>query len=130
ALKKALDPRFALTLFNVIDPSRMTPAPGEIGHYDYLKRLEDAEREDLNEIAGKLRGEGFKVQVRIVVGPLLEVLRQEAESEENDSLVLLKRKTVKGDVEKERLDSVYSVLSKYPGKLMVVRRVEVHAKGR
>jgi basic amino acid/polyamine antiporter, APA family len=130
ALKKALDPRFTLTLFNVIDPGRMTPAPGEIGHYDYLKRLEDAEREDLNEIAGKLRGEGFKVQVRIVVGPLLEVLRQEAESEENDSLVLLKRKTVKGDVEKERLDSVYSVLSKYPGKLMVVRRVEVHAKGR
>ncbi len=130
ALKKALDPRFTLTLFNVIDPSRMTPAPGEIGHYDYLKRLEDAESEDLNEIASKLRGEGFKVQVRIVVGPLLEVLRREAESEENDSLVLLKRKTVKGDVEKERLDSVYSVLSKYPGKLMVVRRVEVHAKGR
>ncbi len=130
ALKKALDPRFTLTLFNVIDPGRMTPGPGEIGHYDYLRKLEDAEREDLNEIASKLRGEGFKVQVRIVVGPLLEVLRREAESEENDSLVLLKRKTVKGDIEKERLDSVYSVLSKYPGKLMVVRRVEVHAKGR
>ena len=119
-----------MTLFNVIDPGRMTPGPGEIGHYDYLRKLEDAEREDLNEIASKLRGEGFKVQVRIVVGPLLEVLRREAESEENDSLVLLKRKTVKGDIEKERLDSVYSVLSKYPGKLMVVRRVEVHAKGR
>src|SRR2546426_91811 len=130
ALKRALDPRFTLTLFNVIDPGRMTPGPGEIGHYDYLRKLEDAEREDLNEIASKLRGEGFKVQVRIVVGPLLEVLRREAESEENDSLLLLKRKTVKGDIEKERLDSVYSVLSKYPGKLMVVRRVEVHAKGR
>ncbi len=130
ALKKALDPRFSLTLFNVIDPTHMTPAPGEIGHYDFLKRMEDAEREDLNEIAGKLRGEGFKVQVRIAVGPLLEVLRQEAESEANDSLILLKRKAAKGDVEKERLDSVYSVLSKYPGKLMVVRRVEVHDKRR
>ncbi len=130
ALKRALDPRFSLTLFNVLDPSRITPAPGEIGHYDYLKRMEDAEQEDLEEIAKKLRGEGFKVQVRVAVGPLLEVLRQEAESEANDSLVLLKRKTVKGDVEKERIDSVYSILSKYPGKLMVVRRVEVHAKGR
>src|SRR2546428_4462144 len=130
ALKRALDHRFSLTLLNVIDPSRMTPAPGEVGHYDYLKRMEDVEMEDLEEIASKLRGEGFKVQVRIVVGPLLEVLRREAESEENDSLALLKRKTVKRDIEKERLDSVYSVLSKYPGKLMVVRRVEVHAKGR
>src|SRR5256712_3592543 len=130
ALKRALDHRFSLTLLNVIDPSRMTPAPGEVGHYDYLKRMEDVEMEDLEEIASKLRGEGFKVQVRVAVGPLLEVLRQEAESEANDSLVLLKRKAAKGDVEKERLDSVYSVLSKYPGKFMVVRRVEVHAKGR
>ena len=130
ALKKALDPRFSLTLFNVIDPNRMTPAPGEVGHYDYLRRMEEAEREDLDEIASKLRSEGFTVQVRIAVGPLLEVLRQEAESEDNDSLILLKRKAVKGDVEKERIDSVYSVLSKYPGKLMVVRRVEVSAKRR
>ncbi len=130
ALNRALDHRFSLTLFNVIDPSRMAPAPGEVGHYDYLKRMEDAETEDLEEIANKLRGQGFKVQVRVTVGPLLEVLRQEAESEANDSLILLKRKAVKGDIEKERLDSVYSVLSKYPGKLMVVRRVEVHAKGR
>ena len=130
ALTRALDHRFSLTLFNVIDPSHMTPAPGEMGHYDHLRRLEDAEREDLEEIAKLLRGEGFKVQLKVAVGPLLEVLRQEAESEANDSLVLLKRKAAKGDVEKERLDSVYAVLSKYPGKLMVVRRVEVHAKRR
>ena len=84
----------------------------------------------MKEIADKLRGEGFKVQVRVAVGPLLAVLREEAESEANDSLILLKRKAVKGDIEKERIDSVYSVLSKYPGKLMVVRRVEIHAKRR
>ncbi len=128
-LKRALDPRFNLTLFTVIDPSRVTPPPGQLGHYDYLRRLEDAEKEDLEEIASRLRQEGFKCQVRVAVGPLFEVLREEAESEANDALLLIKRKTVKGDVEKERMDSAYAVLSKYPGKLMVVRRVEVRAKG-
>jgi APA family basic amino acid/polyamine antiporter len=130
ALTRALDPRFNLTLFSVIDPSRITPSPGEIGHYDYVRQMEDAEREDLEEIAKRLRVEGFKCQVRVEVGPLLEVLRQEAESETNDALILIKRKAAKGDVEKERIDSVYSILSKYPGKLMVVRRLETRAKGR
>ncbi len=130
ALKRALDPRFNLTLLTVIDPSRVTIPLGQTGHYDYLRRLEDAEEKDLEEIAGRLRQEGFKCQVRVAVGPLFEILREEAESEANDALLLIKRKTVKGDVEKERMDSAYAVLSKYPGKLMVVRRVEVRAKGR
>ena len=130
ALKRSLDPRFDLTLFTVIDPTRITPGPGTVGHYDYLKRLENAEKEDLEEIAGMLQAEGFKCQVRVAVGPLLEVLRGEAESEDNDALILIKRKSVKGDVEKERLDSVYTILSKYPGKLMVVRRVEMGTKRR
>ncbi len=128
ALKRSLDERFNLTLFTIIDPTKITPKPSEAGHYEYLKRLEDAEHEDLEEIAARLKQEGFRCEVKVTVGPLLEVLRREAESEDNDALVLIKRKSVKGDVEKERLDSVYSILSKYPGKLMVVRRVEMKAK--
>lgn len=125
ALKRALDPRFSLTLFNVIDPSSTKPGPGELGHYDYIRKIEDAERKDLEDIAKLLRDAGFECQVRVAVGPLVEVLRQEAESEMNDAIVLIKRKAVKGDVEKERVDSAYAILSEYPGKLMVVRRVEV-----
>lgn len=128
ALTKALDPRFNLTLFNVIDPSFATIGAGEMGRYDYLRKLEDAERDDLEDIAKRLRHVGFKCQVRVAIGPIFEVLRQEAESEANDAIVLIKRKAVKGDVEKERIDSAYAVLSKYPGKLMVVRRVEVRGK--
>jgi len=128
ALRRALDPRFNLTLFNVIDPSVARPGPGEMGHYDYVRKLEEAEREDLEDIAKMLRNAGFRCQVRVVVGPLIEVLREEAESEVNDAVVLIKRKTVKGDLEKERIDSAYAILSKYPGKLMVVRRLEVRGK--
>jgi APA family basic amino acid/polyamine antiporter len=130
ALKRALDPRFDLTLFNVIDPSLAKPGTGEVGHHEHLRRLEAAEREDLKEIADKLKAAGFRCRVRTAIGPLIEVLRQEAESEANDSIVLIKRKAVKGDVEKERIDSAYSVLSRYPGKLMVVRRVEVRGRKR
>ncbi|HEY4823187.1 MAG TPA: amino acid permease [Candidatus Bathyarchaeia archaeon] len=130
ALSRALDPRFNLTLFNVIDPALATPRPGEFGHYDYLKKLEDAEKSDLEDIAKRLRDAGFKCQARVAVGPLSEVLRQEAESEANDVIVLIKRKAAKGDVEKERIDSAYAALSRYPGKLMVVRRVEVRGRRR
>jgi len=38
-------------------------------------------------------------------------------------IVLIKRKTLKGHLEK-REDSVYAAASKYPGKLMVVRRFD------
>ncbi len=130
ALTKALDPRFNLTLFSVIDPSIATLGPGGPSDYGYLQKLEAAESEDLEEIAKKLREVGFKCRVKVAVGALFEVLRQEAESEANDAIVLIKRKAGKGDVEKERIDSAYAVLSKYPGKLMVVRRVEVRGKRR
>ncbi len=130
ALRRALDPRFHLTLFNVIDPSIVAPGPGQPGRYDYLRKFEDAEREDLEDIAKRLREMGFDCKVRVAVGPLFEVLREEAESDFNDSIVLIKRKAMRGDIEKERIDSAYAVLSKYPGKLMVVRRVEVQSKRR
>ena len=129
ALSRSLDKRFNLTLFNVIDPALTTPSD-EPGYNESLARLEKAEREDLEEIGYKLRSRGFKCQVRISVGPLMEVLRHEAESEDNDAIVMIKRKAVKGDVEKERIDSAYAVLSKYPGKLMVVRRLDYRAKRR
>ncbi|TMI38770.1 universal stress protein [Candidatus Bathyarchaeota archaeon] len=129
ALKKSLDPRFELTLLNIIDPASLQP--GEARDRSYLNKLEEATREELEDIAKIMRGMGFKCKVKVETGPLLEVLRGEAESDENDAIILLKRKSTKGDVEKERIDSAYSILSKYPGKLMVVRRVEVRSrKGR
>src|SRR5437870_6918238 len=129
ALKRSLDPRFELTLFNIIDPA--TLQPGEARDQSYLNKLEEATREELEDVARIMRGMGFKCKVKVESGPLLEVLRREAESDENDAIILLKRKSTKGDVEKERIDSAYSILSKYPGKLMVVRRVEVRSrKGR
>ena len=129
ALKRSLDPRFELTLFNIIDPA--TLQPGEARDQSYLNKLEEATREELEDVARIMRGMGFKCKVKVETGPLLEVLRREAESDENDAIILLKRKSTKGDVEKERIDSAYSILSKYPGKLMVVRRVEVRSrKGR
>src|SRR3989441_3128546 len=126
ALKRSLDPRFELTLFNIIDPA--TLQPGEARDQSYLNKLEEATREELEDVARIMRGMGFKCKVKVESGPLLEVLRREAESDENDAIILLKRKSTKGDVEKERIDSAYSILSKYPGKLMVVRRVEVRSK--
>jgi hypothetical protein len=48
-------------------------------------------------------------------------VEREMESEDNDVVVLIKRKTLKGNLEK-REDTAYAVASKYSGKLMIVRR--------
>jgi len=45
------------------------------------------------------------------------------ESRDNDVVVLIRRKTLKGHLEK-REDTAYAVASQYPGKLMIVRRAE------
>ena len=128
ALTRSLDERFQLTLFNVIDPTTLDP--DEAKDQEYLEKLKNATQEDLEDVARLLRTAGFKCKVKVEIGPLLDVLRKEAESDENDAIILLKRKAAKGDVEKERIDSAYSILSKYPGKLMVVRRVEVRGGGK
>ncbi len=128
ALKKSLDPRFELTLLNIIDPTSLQPE--EARDRAYLDKLRGAAREELEDIAKIMRGMDFKCKVKVETGPLLDILRKEAESDENDAIILLKRKSTKGDIEKERIDSAYSILSKYPGKLMVVRRVEVRSRNR
>jgi hypothetical protein len=45
------------------------------------------------------------------------------ESSDNDVVVLIKRKTLKGHLEK-REDSAYAIASRYPGKVMIVRRFD------
>ncbi|TMI60513.1 universal stress protein, partial [Candidatus Bathyarchaeota archaeon] len=72
ALKKSLDPRFELTLLNIIDPALLQP--GEARDRSYLNKLEEATREELEDIAKIMRGMGFKCKVKVETGPLLEVL--------------------------------------------------------
>jgi uncharacterized protein with PIN domain len=73
-------------------------------------------------IARKLRSIGYDAVPRVEIGNFIEVVEEEAKADRNDVIVLVRRETVKRHVEKDREDSALAVLSKYPGKVMIVRR--------
>jgi len=127
SLKEALDQRFRITLMSILDPRDQGLSMAEVKQYEQIKAGEQEAARELSQMARKLKSSGYDSRVRVEVGPTEKVLKLEAESDENDMIVLIKRKTLKSDIEKERIDSVHAIVSRYPGKLMVVRRVESNA---
>ena len=70
-----------------------------------------------------LEAKGFECNVLIRIGSIGKRIEEEIENNDYDSIVLIKRKTLKGSIEKNHIESIRKTLSKYPGKLMVVRRI-------
>ena len=75
-------------------------------------------------IGRKLRSLHYDVSSKVEVGPFAQIVDSEAANDKNDLIVLIRRMTLRGHMEKEREDSAMAVLSKYPGKAMIVRRRE------
>lgn len=122
AIRSSLDKRFALTLMTVIDPEEHGFSLEEVKQYRYVKRAEEEAYVELEALAGRLRDLGYECSVRVEVGPQVKVVELEASSDRNDLIVLIRRRTLKGHLVKVRERSIQSLISKYPGKLMVVRR--------
>jgi len=124
SLVESVDRRFRLTLLNIIDPADLGLSMDDRREYEQLRRSQMETYEELNSIAKRLRAEGFACESRVEVGSRNMVLEKELESDRNDAVVLIKRRTMRGDVEREREDTIRAIVSKYPGKMMVARRVE------
>lgn len=123
SIEHALDNRFRLTLLSIIDPHELGLATDDVKGYMQLKQEEARAAIELERISKRLREDGYQSRVRVEVGNLTKVVELEAQSDQNDVLVLIKRRTLKGHFEKEREDSILAAVSKYPGKVMVVRRM-------
>jgi APA family basic amino acid/polyamine antiporter len=122
AINEALDKRFKLNLLTILDPESFGLSKEHIKDYKELLEFRKDAWIELQNLAKKLSSLGFECKVKVEVGSLKPLLMEEAEK--NDLIVLIKRKTVRDELEKERVDSAYAILSKYfPGKLIVVRRV-------
>jgi len=122
SIRQALDTRFHITLLNIIDPEDLGLSSDNLRDYAQIKEYQAESLRELNSIARKLRSVGYEATPRVEIGPFIHVLDEEAASDRNDALVLIRRKALKGHIEKEREDTALAVLSKYPGKIMVVRR--------
>jgi len=123
ALMYELDTRFRVKLLSIVDPSDFGLSTENISDYSQLKRCQAVSSEELHHVAKRLKSEGFEVISQTEIGSTKSIVRREMESRDNDVVVLIKRKTLKGHLEK-REDSAYGIASRYPGKLMVVRRYD------
>ncbi|MGQ9639333.1 MAG: APC family permease [Candidatus Bathyarchaeia archaeon] len=123
SLKESIDKRFRLTLFNIIDPDELGVSIHRRKDYEQLRLSQKESFEELKSIAEKLRSEGFICDPRVEIGPYKTILTRELESDRNDAVVLIKRRMMRSDIEREREDAIQAVISKYPGKMMVARRM-------
>lgn len=122
SIHESLDKRFRITLLNIVDPDDLGLSIDDLRDYSQVKEYQTKSIEELQSIARKLRSMGYEASPRVEIGPFIEILDEEAGADRNDVIVLIKRRTLRGHIEKEREDSVLAVLSKYPGKTMIVRR--------
>jgi hypothetical protein len=106
---------------NIVDPGELGLSTENLRDYTQLKQCQEISSDELKSIAKRLASEGFETQWHVELGSTRSIVKTEMESPDNDLVVLIKRKTLKGHLEK-REDTVYAVASEYPGKLMVIRR--------
>jgi len=123
ALKYELDRRFRVKLLSIVDPRDLGLSTHRIRDYSQLKQCQALSSEELRRVARRLGSEGFEVLAHVEIGSTRSIVEREIESRDNDVVVLIKRKTLKWHLEK-REDTAYAVASRYPGKLMVVRRYD------
>jgi basic amino acid/polyamine antiporter, APA family len=122
SIRESLDKRFHITLLSIVDPADLGLSADNLNDYKQISDYRDKSVEELQWIAKKLRSVGYEAEPRVEIGPFIEILDEEAKADRNDVVVLIKRRTLRGHIEKERSDSSLAVLSKYPGKVMIVRR--------
>ena len=122
SIQESLDKRFHITLLSIVDPTDLGLSIDNLRDYAQISEYRDKSVEELQFVARKLRSKGYEATPRVEIGPFSEILDEEAEADRNDVIVLIKRRTLRGHIEKERGGSTLAVLSKYPGKVMVVRR--------
>jgi hypothetical protein len=122
SIRKSLDKRFHITLLSIVDPDDLGLKTDDLNDYRQISEYRDNSVEELQSITRKLKALGYEAEPRVEIGPFIKILDEEAAADRNDAVVLIKRKTLRGHIEKERSDSSLAVLSKYPGKVMIVRR--------
>ncbi len=122
SIRESLDKRFHITLLSIIDPSDLGLSTDNLNDYGQISEYRDKSVQELQSVARRLRSVGYEATPRVEIGSFSEILDEEARADRNDVIVLIKRKTLRGHIEKDRRDSTSTVLAKYPGKVMVVRR--------
>ncbi len=120
---RALDRRFRITLLSIIEPRKLALDPATAKGSIELERLSSETLRDLERIAQMLRRRGYQVDARVYVGDLEKVVEAQLEKGRLDFIAVIRRFTGKARVERAGEDGLLKIISKYPGRVMVLRRV-------
>ncbi len=119
SLKHSIDPRYRITLLSIMDAREIAPSLEDVNVYAQIKRYGSLVREELESIAWRLRKTGFRCEVRVRIGDTDTIIEEEALSEENDAVVMLRKKSI---VRGEKGRDIASIVTNAaPGKLILVR---------
>lgn len=119
SLVEGLDKRFRLTLLAILNSAELGLSLEEVRDFEQVVKIRESSLREISRIVRKLRARGYECTPKVDVGEYENVIRHYGESGDCDAIVLVKRTMVR---QAERVDSVYAAASRYPGKLMVVRR--------
>jgi hypothetical protein len=109
-------------LLNIIDPADFGLSTDDLKDYSQIRAYQAESIVELQSIARRFKSMGYEVTTRVEIGSYDQMVDREAADDKTDLLVLIRRRTLKRRIEKEREDSAMAILSKYPGKIMIVRR--------
>jgi len=120
---RSLDNRFRITFLSILDPEEFNLNLDYIPGRAQLYQLKSEALRELEEAAEKLRKIGYEVEARVFIGDLEKITSMLLDSGRLDFIALIRRISGKTKIEKTHENKLYRVISKYHGKIMVLRRV-------
>lgn len=121
-ITRNLDKRFHVMLISIVDPSEFNLDLSRIADRAQLYQLRNEALLELEEIAQKLRKLDYEAEARVFVGDAEKIVSVLMESGRIDFIALIRRSTEKVRIEKAHEDKLHRVISKYHGRIIVLRR--------
>ncbi|GBC72502.1 hypothetical protein HRbin03_00332 [archaeon HR03] len=115
SITHSFDRRFDLTLVTVVEPSRWFG--GE------LDKVGEDVVNDLEALEKRLKHDKYVVDRVAAVGEFEEKVSELLESEKVDLIAYIQRRPEKSALEKGHEASIHNLLSKYPGRVISLKRV-------
>jgi APA family basic amino acid/polyamine antiporter len=120
SIERALDKRFCIKLLSIVDVPEHAACGREEAEIEAARRETE---EALASLAKELRSMGYDAEYEVRAGDLEEILEEEAERSEVDFLAYIVRGFGKAYFEKGFDEKVHSLMLRYPGKIMLLKRV-------
>lgn len=110
SIKGAFDPRFRITLLNVLDPVDLGLSTDKLSDYSQIKTYQDKSFQDLQGIAKRLRAAGYQSVPRVEIGSFTNIIEEAASDDRNDMVVLITKSSKGAHRKSERRFSIDSVI--------------------